>query len=161
MYLTAGEIEYQPTVDRPEAKLAAFGFVACSLNIVKYPFQLCRRKICIDKQSRALPYILTQLTALYVITVFGGAAALPYDSIVYRFTGDAVPHYRCFALIGYSYAVKVGSFGSRFFHSLARNGKLRVPYILGIVFDPSVPREYLRELILGGRDYSAGKIKNY
>ena len=161
MYTTAGKPEDKPAVYRSEAKLAALGAFAHAGNVIKYPFQLCSRKICVDEQSRAAADILAQFPASYVITVFRGTAALPHYRVIYRLAGASFPYDSGLTLVCDTNAPDIlcGHAGAQ--QRLARHGKLCIPYVARVVLDPSVMRKMLREFLLRGRDYSSRKIENY
>ena len=131
---TAGQLERQPTVDRPDHQSLAG--IADGRDMVEHPADLARREIGIDDQSgrrghRRLMPARNQLGA-----GVGGAPVLPYDRRGEWLAGRTVPSYDCFALVGDADRGNIpGAAGSR--HHLASAGQRRRPDRAGILFYPA------------------------
>src|SRR5260221_10033590 len=98
---------------------------------------------------------------LQFITIGGCSPVLPYDSMVNRLTSASLPYYCCFSLIGDAYACNLFhadiGFGYRFCHST----KLRTPYFVSIMLNPSGLWKYLFEFFLCHTDNISMMIKDH
>ena len=151
MHLAARQPPDQPRIDRAEHQLALLGPFARSGDVVQNPFYLRRAEIGVDYQSRFFADEFGFAVGFQPVAVLRGPAVLPDDGVVDRLFGLRIPYDRGFALVGDAYARDVQSVdvdcGDRF----GDDRRLRRPYLVRIVLDPSRFGKQLGEFALRDR----------
>ena len=148
----AGQSPDKEAVDRAKREIALLGQRARVLDIVEQPRDLRRGKIGIEQKPRPFRDKAFEALRLELGAMRRGAAILPDDGVVDRLAGLAIPDQRRFPLIGDADASQVRGVAVRFAQRLAPRLQHASPDVLGIVLDPSLPRENLGEFPLRHRD---------
>jgi hypothetical protein len=92
-------------------------------------------------------------------TGVGGAAILPHDRARQRLAAQLVPRHRRFALVGDADRGDPSHIAN-LRHNVARAGQRALPYLGGVMLDPTRLRIILRDLsLLRGEHRAAGGIK--
>ena len=122
MLFPARQLPDEPGVYRTEEQLASLGLFARAGHVVEYPFYLRRGKICVDKKSRRLLYVIRQrLVFLYLLAQLCRAPALPDYRVADGNAGLPVPDHCRFALIGYAYRRNALTRQAAFCHCLRKH----------------------------------------
>src|SRR5262249_54670477 len=100
MGFAAGQPPQQKTVNCAECELAVCGGRARAFHVLEQPRNLTGGKVWIEQEpcSAGNSAFISGLPQR--LAVFGGTAILPYDRIVDRLSGLAVPNNTGFPLIG-------------------------------------------------------------
>ena len=142
----AGQPPDEKTVHGAKAEFSRLCPFAGALNLVEYPGELGRGEIGVEKQAGLCSDAFLVASFLEGRAYGGRSSVLPYDGVVDGLAACALPDDGCLTLVCYAY----GRWRALEFVRLAKNGacdiKSALPDILGIVFNPTVLREYLREL---------------
>ena len=147
----AGQLPDEPAVHCAEQEQAAFGTFLRAGNVVQNPFQLGCRKIRVQHQAGLFPDDISKAPLAQLITVFSGAAALPYDGGANRFPGGFVPDNCGFALVGDADGGNLRRAEAGFLHRLPDDGKLGFPDFVRVVLHPAGMGVVLTEFLLCGR----------
>ena len=105
--------------------------------MIKYPLNLCRRKIGVYNKSRLLLEFLCESFFFQRIARICCAAALPYNCMVYGNSCVSVPHNRGLALIGDTNRCNILRGSANHIHRLDCNAKLACPDFVRIVLHPA------------------------
>ena len=102
MHSAAGEIPYEPCLDRAEEQLIRLGERTCSRDIVNNPLYLRAGEIRVYNKTRLILYVFLHAVRLYLLAELRRAAALPDDGVVDGLARLPVPHNSGLALIRYA-----------------------------------------------------------
>ncbi len=156
---TAGQVPDQPGIDRTEDQLARLGARAGALHVVKQPGQLGAREIRVQQQPGAIGHDLFETFGFQCLADVRGAAILPDDGVVNRFSGSAIPDQRCFPLVGYADGRDFDPAG--FLDGGATGSGGRRPEVRGVMFDPAAIWKVLRKLFVRSCDCRHRLVKHY
>ena len=148
MHSAAGEIPYEPGLNRAEEQLIRLGERACARDIVKYPLYLCAGEICVYDKTRLVLYVLLHAVRLYLLAELCRAAALPDDGVIDGLSRLPVPHDSGLALIGYADSRYILGLHSARRKDGGQRLKLAEKYLHGVMFNPARSRINLIELLL-------------
>ena len=100
MHRTLCQIPDEPGVHRAEEQLPFFRPFPGPGHMLQNPGNLGGAEIGVRHQAGLLPDFLVEAVLLQPLDHVRGAAALPYDGIVYRLSGILVPQNRSLPLVG-------------------------------------------------------------
>ena len=148
MRLAAGELPYQPAVNRAEEQLALLRFCARPFDMVENPFDLGAGKIRVNQKTRFFLELIHETLAFQILAYLGCLPRLPYDGVIHRAACRLVPHHGCLALICDADCRYVACDELCLFQSFLHHLHHRAPNFLGVVLHPARLGEMLRELLL-------------
>ena len=141
--MSAGQLPYQPTVDRPERQPPGTG--AQPADGVEQPAQLGSGKVGIDDQPGFPPHHLFEPVGFETIAQTGRASVLPNDGAVHRSTAPTIPEYRRLTLIRNPYGDKIGRFELRSAQRHLDDSHAHPPDLFRVVLNPTRLWVVLRE----------------
>ena len=148
MHSAAGEIPYEPCLDRAEEQLIRLGERTCARNVVKYPLYLCAGEIRVYNKTGLILYVFLHAVRLYLLAELRCAAALPDDGVVDGLARLPVPHNGGLALIRYADSGYILGLHSARRKDGGQRLKLAEKYLHGVMFNPARSRINLIELLL-------------
>ncbi len=153
---SACEIPYEPRVDRSEEGVAGLGFLSGARHVVEQPSQLQSAEVARERQARAGAKTVLAAVARIGCDKLVGPGVLPYEGIVERRAGCAVPEDRRFALIRDADRLDVTARSAGIIDGLGYHLPGVSPDLIGIVLDPTGLRKDLLVLLLRNRHDLAG-----
>ena len=149
MHLAAGEAPQQETVHRAEQDIPGRRRFARAFDVIEKPGDLGAREVGVDDQPGARRHQIRVAIVGQSPAEIGGTPVLPDDGVIDRPAGGALPHDGGLALVGDADGGDAAGPVPGLGEDLAANVERRPPDLLGVVFDPTVPREYLGQFALG------------
>ena len=159
MNLAACQVPDKPGIYRAKRQLAALSAGAHALDIIQNPCDLGSREIGIKNKPGTLPNQVLVALCLEPLTRGSCAPALPHDCVAHRPPSCTVPDNRSFPLVCDSNSGDLLRRDASLCDDGPRNGKLRAPDFLGILFDPSGFRIDLCERLRDGSDSHSPVVK--
>ena len=144
MNLPAGQPPQQEGIDGADGQIAGFGFLSCAGDVLHQPGDLAGGEIRIEQKAGYLLHQRAMARLFQLLAECRTPAILPDDGIVQRLARCPVPQHGRLALIGDADGGDIGNLGQH----LAADGQRGAPDLLGIVFDPAIGREDLRQFLL-------------
>ena len=148
MHSAAGEIPYEPCLDRAEEQLICLGERTCARNVVKDPLYLCAGEIRVYNKTGLILYVFLHAVRLYLLAELRCAAALPDDGVVDGLARLPVPHNGGLALICYADSGYI----LRLYPARSKDGSHRLElaekYLHRVMLDPACGGIDLIELLL-------------
>ena len=145
MHPAAGEAPDQETVHGAEAQFARRGAVTRAIHTIQNPRKLGAGEIGVEEQASLCRHHLFMAGILHHSADIGCAPVLPDNGVMNCLAGGAVPYDRRFALVRDPYGDGKAAAGPRFFDHGAGDVDGGLPDGFGIMFNPSIVREDLRE----------------
>src|SRR5690606_39797608 len=120
-----------------------------ALHVVEYPSDLGRGKVRVDHQPGIFAHVGFKSAFLQRLAYRGRSLVLPYDSVIHRLAGVAIPHYGRLVLVGDADGFDRGELDVVIANEFLQHVHLRTPYFFRIVLYPSGTWKNLSKLLLG------------
>ena len=113
-----GQLPGKPRVNRAYEQITMLGALSCTLDVIKYPFDLSAAEIGVYAKSRGLLYVFTVALLLKLAADVSGSSALPHYRAADWLARVLVPRYYGLSLIGYTYCGDLLGINSAFGNAL-------------------------------------------
>ena len=148
MYAARGHVPDQPGIHGAEGQLAPFGPFPGAFHVIEHPADFGAGEVGVEDQACPGADKVGVSGFPQPVAHTCGAAVLPYDGVMYRLAGAAVPDDGRFPLIRDADGGYVGGRQVRFRQHVGGHACLGRPDFLRVVFDPAGLREDLPEFAL-------------
>ena len=126
-----------PGVDRAESELSAFCGFTRTIHMIQDPADLCSREVGVQEEAGLLIKKVRKTIGFHFCAIICRSPVLPYNGIINRAAGFAVPDHGGFPLVGNADGRHVFTVHPGMMHRIFGGQQLGFPDLLWIVFHPA------------------------